>query len=80
MLPWYALRISSEDEWLNSYVLDPGFVRTDGGNSAARIFGMEEAPIDVDESTEGLFKVMTTTTKEKYGGKVVLYTGEVQAY
>ncbi|PSR80438.1 hypothetical protein BD289DRAFT_455306 [Coniella lustricola] len=79
-LPWYALRISSEDEWLNSYVLDPGFVQTEGGNSAAKTFGMEEAPTTVDESTEGLFNVISTATKEKFGGKVVLYTGEVQAY
>lgn len=79
-LPWYALRISAEDEWLNAYVLDPGFVQTDGGNSAAKTFGMKEAPTTVDESTDGMFTIMTGAIKEKLGGQVVLYTGEVQIY
>ncbi|KAI0967876.1 hypothetical protein F4678DRAFT_465139 [Xylaria arbuscula] len=79
-LPWYALRICAEDDWLNAFVIDPGFVQTEGGNSAAKIFGMEEAPTGVDESTDGMFKVIITATKEKYGGKPVLYTGEVQGY
>ncbi|KAI1326925.1 hypothetical protein F5Y16DRAFT_399848 [Xylariaceae sp. FL0255] len=79
-LPWYALRICAEDEWLNSFVLDPGFVQTDGGNSAAQTFGMQEAPLGVDKSVDGLFNVVTEATKEKYGGKLVLYTGEVETY
>ncbi|ROW17240.1 hypothetical protein VPNG_01224 [Cytospora leucostoma] len=80
LLPWYAIRINAEDEWLTTFVLDPGFVQTDTGNSAARVFGMKEAPTAIDESTDGLYKVITTATRKQYGGKVVLYTGEVQVY
>lgn len=77
---WYGVRLNAEDEWLNTYVIDPGFVQTDGGNFSAKIFGMEEAPLSADESGDGTFNVMRTATKERYGGKVVLYTGEVQVY
>jgi norsolorinic acid ketoreductase len=50
------------------------------GNTAAQIFGIGEAPTTIEESVGGLFKVITTATKEKYGGKVVLYTGEIQDF
>lgn len=60
--------------------MDPGFVQTDMGNTAAQTSGMEEAPTTVDESVDGLFQMFTTASKEKYGGKVVLYTGEVQVW
>lgn len=80
MVNWYGVRINAEDEWLNTFVLDPGFVQTDMGNAAAQTFGLEEASTTVDESVDGLFQVLTTATKEKYGGKLVLYTGEVQGW
>lgn len=64
-------QINAEDEWLNTFVLDPGFVQTDIGNHAARTFGMQQAPTTVDESVVGMFQVLTTATKEEYGGKVV---------
>ncbi|KAM0255925.1 hypothetical protein ACHAQJ_005326 [Trichoderma viride] len=75
---WYGVRINAEDEWLIAFVLEPGFVQTDMGNTAAEFFGIGEAPTTIEESVGGLFKVIKTATKEKYGGKVVLYTGEVQ--
>lgn len=52
----------------------------DGGNSAARTFGVEEAPTRVEESTGGMFDVVTNAIKENLGGNVFLYTGEVQIY
>ena len=80
MVFWYGVRINAEDEWLNSFVLDPGFVQTEMGNLGARTFGMGEAPITVEDSTGGMYNVLTTATKEKYGGKCVLFTGEVQEW
>ncbi|KAI9046213.1 uncharacterized protein KD926_004051 [Aspergillus affinis] len=80
ILPWYAVRISAEDEWLNTFVIDPGWVQTDMGNSAARGWGLESAPDTVDKSTSGIIDLITKGTKEQYGGKVVLYNGEVQVY
>ena len=80
MVHWYGVRINAEDEWLNTFVLDPGFVQTDMGQEGARIFGMEEAPVTVDDSVDGMFGVLTTATKERVGGRVVLYTGEIVEY
>ena len=80
MVNWYGVRINAEDEWLNTFVLDPGFVQTDLGNEGARTFGMDQAPTTVDESVGGMYQVLTTATKDKYGGKIVLFTGEVQIW
>lgn len=79
-LNWYGVRINAEDDWLTTFILDPGFVQTESGNAAARIFGMEEAPLTVDESVDGMLNVIKTATKDAVGGRVVLYTGEVQAW
>ncbi|KAI0485849.1 putative NADPH-dependent 1-acyl dihydroxyacetone phosphate reductase [Xylaria cf. heliscus] len=78
MLFWYGIRINAEEEWLNTFVIDPGWVQTDMGNDAARRWGLKEATLGIDEAMDGVFQVLRTATKEKYGGKPVLYTGEVQ--
>ncbi|KAI1366333.1 hypothetical protein F5Y08DRAFT_136029 [Xylaria arbuscula] len=80
MVFWYGVRINAEEEWLNTFVLDPGFVQTDMGNESARSLGLEKATLTVDEATDGLFQVLRTTSKEKHGGRPVLYTGEVQEW
>lgn len=58
----------------------PGWVQTDMGNGAAKGWGMESAPDTVEKSTSGMVDVITNGTKEQYGGKVVLYNGEVQEW
>ena len=80
MVNWYGIRINAKDEWLSTFVLDPGFVQTDMGDTAARTFGMEKASFTIDDSVDGMFQVLTMATMEKYGGKVVLYTGEIQVW
>jgi norsolorinic acid ketoreductase len=81
MLNWYSVRINAEDEWLTSFILDPGWVQTDMGNRAAQAWGIgEEAPVELDDSADGMFKVLTTAKKETFGGKLVLYTGEVREW
>lgn len=80
MVNWYGVRINAEDDWLNTFVLDPAWVQTDMGDEAARLWGLKSAPTTVDEACDGLYKVLTTGTKEEYGGKVVMYTGEVQVW
>ncbi|KAL6792339.1 NAD(P)-binding protein [Trichoderma sp. SZMC 28013] len=77
---WYGVKINAENEWLNAFVLEPGFVQTDMGNFAAELFGIGKAPLKLEESVGGLFKVITTATKETHGGKVVLYTGDILSY
>ncbi|KAF2965629.1 hypothetical protein GQX73_g7941 [Xylaria multiplex] len=68
LLFWYGIRINAEEEWLNTFIVDPGFVQTDMGNDAARRLGFkEDALLTIDESMGSLFQVLRTTTKEKHG-------------
>lgn len=40
----------------------------------------EKLMIGVDESCDGMMKVLAATTKAKHGGKLVLYNGETMAW
>ncbi|KAK1585700.1 aflatoxin biosynthesis ketoreductase nor-1 [Colletotrichum navitas] len=76
ILNWYGVRINAEDEWLNTFILGPGFTQTEMGNESARKLGMQEAPVRVEDCVNGMYQVITTATKEKHGGMMVSYTGE----
>ncbi|EAQ86205.1 hypothetical protein CHGG_07458 [Chaetomium globosum CBS 148.51] len=79
MLNWYGIRINAEEEWLTAFILDPGWVQTEMGNRAAQVWGVAEAaPDNINDSTEGMFKVLTTAKRETHGGKLVVYTGEIK--
>ncbi|KAH8690609.1 hypothetical protein BGW36DRAFT_364178 [Talaromyces proteolyticus] len=78
---WYSIRINEEDSWLHSFSLVPGFVHTDMGDIGAAALGIDKATQDqimigLDESCDGMMEVLTETTKEKHGGKLVMYNGE----
>ncbi|KAG8157440.1 hypothetical protein KVR01_012824 [Diaporthe batatas] len=77
---WLTIRINTEDEWLNAWVINPGWVQTDLGNAGARALGLESAFISVDESCDGMVKVIASSTKEKYGGKKVTYNGDIEVW
>ncbi|KAI1392402.1 NAD(P)-binding protein [Hypoxylon trugodes] len=76
-LSWITVRINSEDDWLNAFVLCPGWVQTDLGDAGARGLGLKEAPLGLDESCDGVMKMLADSTKEKHGGKLVWYDGQV---
>ncbi|KAJ7449396.1 hypothetical protein B0H11DRAFT_2202080 [Mycena galericulata] len=77
---WFTIRIDAEDEWLNAFVMIPGWVQTDMGNAGARYFGMKEAQVTVDDSCDGMVQLYATSTKAKHGGKMVLYDGEIMSW
>ncbi|KAL1799539.1 hypothetical protein ACET3X_003576 [Alternaria dauci] len=80
MVHWYTIRINSEDPWLNAFVLDPGWAQTDMGNGAAHLYGLEQAEITVDTSCDGMIKVISESTKEKDGGKMIGWDGGVRGW
>ncbi|KAJ2994103.1 hypothetical protein NUW58_g1642 [Xylaria curta] len=80
MVFWYGVRINAEEDWLNTFVIDPAWVQTDMGNTAARNLGFKEATFSVDEVTDGVVQVLRTATKEKHGGRAVLYTELAYGY
>ena len=77
MVNWYTIRINAEDDWLNAFVLIPGWVQTDLGDRGARALGLEKAFITVKESCDGMMDVLIGTSKEKHGGKMVGWNGQI---
>ncbi|KAF1978161.1 hypothetical protein BU23DRAFT_564422 [Bimuria novae-zelandiae CBS 107.79] len=69
---WLTARINSEDAWLNAFVMDPGWAQMELGNTGARHFGLDQAPVRVEESCQGMVKAFSESTKEKHGGKMGL--------
>ncbi|KAK4173824.1 hypothetical protein QBC36DRAFT_303360 [Triangularia setosa] len=78
MLNWYGVRLHVEEDWLVTFILDPGWVRTEMGNAAAQLWGLEHANLTIEESVGGMFEVMRGATREKYGGRLVEYTGKIE--
>jgi len=82
---WFSIRINAEDSWLHSFSLGPGWVHTELGDGGAKTFGIDKATqdklmISVDESCDGMMKVLAETTKAKHGGQLVLYNNETMAW
>ncbi|QKX62346.1 uncharacterized protein TRUGW13939_09505 [Talaromyces rugulosus] len=82
---WCSIRINQEESWLHSFSLGPGWVHSDLGDAGAVALGLDKATQDhlmigLDESCDGMMKVLDETTKEKHGGKLVLYNGETMAW
>ena len=75
MLNWHGVRTNAGNRWLPPFILGPGFVQTDLGNKAAVSRVVKMAVVPIDESVNGLVNVLTNATKQKYGEKIVLYTG-----
>ncbi|KAJ4163828.1 hypothetical protein LMH87_005532 [Akanthomyces muscarius] len=73
---WYTKTIAIAETWLTAFPIDPGFVQTEMGNRGARSFNLEQASITVDESVQGVVKVIDASTKETHSGKLFLWTGE----
>jgi hypothetical protein len=66
---------------LHSFSLGPGWVHTDVGDAGAVGPGVDNATreklmISVDESCDGMMRVLAKPNKAQHGGKLVLYTGD----
>lgn len=79
MVHWYTKRINAEEP-LTAFVADPGFTNTDMGSRAAGLLGLPRAPVDPDDSCDGIIRLIEAATKETHGGKFMSYTGEVQPW
>ncbi|KAL9108975.1 MAG: hypothetical protein Q9227_006371 [Pyrenula ochraceoflavens] len=82
---WYTLKIDMEESWLNSMALGPGWVHTELGDAGAKGLSVDEATqakymIGIEESCDGMMKVLAETTKERHGGKMVNWNGEHQPW
>lgn len=59
MLHWMVRKIHQENENIVAFVVDPGFVQTDMGNSGARRFGMEKATTTIEDSVNFITKTVS---------------------
>jgi len=50
------------------------------GNEGARKFGMEEAPVKVEDSCAQMVKLIEVATKESHGGRLWGYEGDLMAW
>lgn len=86
---WLTVRIHDEDNWLITVAVHPGLVDTDLGSTGIhwlnhesglefiRGFNLEKSMISVDMSCDGIVKVVSEAVREKQGGRLVSYNGEI---
>ncbi|KAK6953012.1 hypothetical protein Daesc_005309 [Daldinia eschscholtzii] len=76
---WLTKSINEDEKDIIAFVIDPGWTQTDMGNNAAKSVGLEKALITIDESCDGIFKVIKQATKES-GRKLWNYDGKTKAW
>ncbi|KAK7948427.1 uncharacterized protein PG986_009313 [Apiospora aurea] len=64
-------KMHCESPQLTAFIVDPGFMQTDTGNTGARKFGLDEAPMPVDASADFVFAQIEKATREDTSGKFV---------
>lgn len=57
----------------------PGFVQTDMGNAGAQAFGLERASITVEDSVNGMLKVIDEAKRQEKA-QFIDYTGKEVAW
>ncbi|KAI0179036.1 NAD(P)-binding protein [Hypoxylon sp. FL1284] len=72
---WHTKAIHLEEPELIAFPIDPGWVQTDIGNRGADAFGYDQAAISVDQSVQGMIKVIDSATRETHSGKMWVYDG-----
>jgi hypothetical protein len=77
---WLTKRIDAEEEKIASIVIDPGWTQTEMGNAGAVAFGKKEAPVTVEDSCNGMVKLLDGVSKESHGGRLWRYTGELERF
>ncbi|RDW79169.1 SDR family oxidoreductase [Aspergillus mulundensis] len=77
---WYTRTVANQERWLSAFPIDPGFVQSDLGNNAARLLGLEEAPVTVEESARGVVGVIDASTRETHSGKLWKWTGQEEPW
>ncbi|WWC90938.1 uncharacterized protein L201_005876 [Kwoniella dendrophila CBS 6074] len=73
---WLTRRIHFEEPNIVAFVISPGLTQTDMGNAGARLFGLDEAPVTVEDCVNGMVDAIDKSTKETHSGRLVSYTSE----
>lgn len=74
-LNYLVRRAHFENPWLTAWVNDPGFAQSDNGNATARVFGLPEAPVTIEQSITGLQARIDGATRLATSGKFYNFDG-----
>nr|POE47429.1 norsolorinic acid ketoreductase [Quercus suber] len=66
VLHWLTAKMHYEEPKLITLPLDPGWVQTDLGNFGAVALGYEKAETSIEDSVEGMMKIIDDATKETH--------------
>jgi norsolorinic acid ketoreductase len=72
-LNFLVRKIHFENDWLVAFPLHPGFVQTEMGNGAARVLGMEQAPMTLEDSIKAQLIRIDNATRENSSGKFITF-------
>ena len=64
-----------EKNWERAKSPYRSFIQTDVRNAGARLLGMEQAPMSIDESVGGLVKLIDNATREETPGHFLMAEG-----
>ncbi|TIA38156.1 NAD(P)-binding protein [Aureobasidium pullulans] len=67
-LNYIVRKIHFENPGVCSWVLSPGWVRTEMGNHGAEVVGMERAPVSLEQSVEAMLEKIDSATREGTSG------------
>lgn len=73
---WITKRINGEEEKITSFVLHPGWVATDMGNLSANLLGLEQAPLSIQDSVDGMLRIIDDATKDTHGATFSEYNSQ----
>ncbi|KAI2606617.1 hypothetical protein GGR54DRAFT_633383 [Hypoxylon sp. NC1633] len=79
-LNYLVRRAHFETEWLTAFVIEPGWVQTDLGNSGAELFGFKSAEVPLKDSVDGIMKHVDAASREKSSGKFFSWDGSEMLY
>jgi norsolorinic acid ketoreductase len=68
-------KVHQENENLTAFALNPGWVQTDMGNQGARANGMEQAPVTLNDSINGILHRIDTATRKNSSGQFKDFAG-----
>ncbi|KAI6091879.1 NAD(P)-binding protein [Hypoxylon rubiginosum] len=79
---WVTKRINQEEDWLTATVIHPGWVLTDMGAAASKGTGIppENFNTSLDDSCDGMVRLIDVATKESQGGKFFGWEGEPESW
>ncbi|KAI1458313.1 NAD(P)-binding protein [Annulohypoxylon moriforme] len=82
---WVTKRINQEEDWITAFVVHPGWVDTDMGQAVMLNLGLAgknvKLPIiTVDESCDGMVRLIDIATRESHGGRFWDYAGTRESW